>query len=569
MVQSQSELLLRVTSGIAAELIKSYEDKSSTSLSLNEIRARVSKKFGYPGQPRLVDIISAIPDDYKKALLPRLKARPIRTASGIAVVAVMCKPHRCPHIAMTGNICVYCPGGPDSDFDYSTQSYTGYEPTSMRAIRARYDPYEQTRGRVEQLKALGHSVEFIIMGGTFMSMPEDYRSKFIAQLHNALSGFTGTDVDEAVRYSEQSKSKAIGITIETRPDYCLRPHLSQMLRYGCTRLEIGVQSVYEDVARDSNRGHTVRAVSESFHLSKDAGFKVVAHMMPDLPNVGLERDLFQFKEYFENPAFRSDGLKIYPTLVIRGTGLYELWRTGKVQELHTECFGGCCGEDFSFSTSVDTCVSSSKVTPLLFLVSWGLTLLVLRDIPLPLVSSGCENSGNLRELALNRMKDFGAVCRDVRYREVGIHEIHHKVRPSSVELLRRDYTANGGWETFLSYEDPEKDILVGLLRLRKCSEDGTFRPELVRRRVRYSWRDEETGETEDVEEEMGCSIVRELHVYGTAVPVHGRDPTKFQHQPERNTGSCKLAVISGVGTRDYYKRLGYELDGPYMIKTLV
>jgi elongator complex protein 3 len=153
------------------------------------------------------------------------------------------------------------------------------------------------------------------------------------------------------------------------------------------------------------------------------------------------------------------------------------------------------------------------------------------DIPLPLVSSGCDNSGNLRELALNRMKDFGAECRDVRFREVGvcdlsthernaisilfqIHEIHHKVRPESVELVRRDYTANGGWETFLAYEDPERDILVGLLRLRKCSEEGTFRPELVRKEGA----------------EGGASIVRELHVYGTAVPVHGRDPTKFQHQ---------------------------------------
>lgn len=187
-----------------------------------------------------------------------------------------------------------------------------------------------------------------------------------------------------------------------------------------------------------------------------------------------------------------------------------------------------------------------------------------RDIPLPLVTSGCENSGNLRELALNRMKDFGAECRDVRFREVGIHEIHNKVRPEAVELLRRDYTANGGWETFLSYEDPERDILVGLLRLRKCSEEGTFRPELVRR------------------EEGGCSIVRELHVYGTAVPVHGRDPTKFQHQgfgtllmeeaeriAREEHGSIKLAVISGVGTRDYYRKLGYELDGPYMSKSLL
>lgn len=168
----------------------------------------------------------------------------------------------------------------------------------MRAIRARYDPYEQSRGRVEQLRGLGHSVdkvEFICMGGTFLSLPESYRDKFMAQLHNSLSGFTGIDLDEAVRcvvsiqpslfadpftsYSAAAKTKCIGITIETRPDYCLKPHLSQMLRYGCTRLEIGVQSVYEDVARDTNRGHTVKATCESFQLAKDAGFKVVSHMM--------------------------------------------------------------------------------------------------------------------------------------------------------------------------------------------------------------------------------------------------------------------------------------------------
>lgn len=135
-----------------------------------------------------------------------------------------------------------------------------------------------------------------------------------------------------------------------------------------------------------------------------------------------------------------------------------------------------------------------------------------------------------------------------------IHEIHHKVRPSSVELLRRDYAANGGWETFLSYEDPEKDILVGLLRLRKCSEDGTFRPELVRRKVKYLWKDEETGEEEEVEEEMGCSIVRELHVYGTAVPVHGRDPTKFQHQVCMNHPFLPIPLTKLQGIR-------YFVDG--------
>ncbi|XP_017586353.1 PREDICTED: elongator complex protein 3 isoform X2 [Corvus brachyrhynchos] len=295
---SQAELMVMTIADIIKQLLEAHEQGKD--VDLNKLKTKTSAKYGLPAQPRLVDIIAAVPPQFRKVLLPKLKAKPIRTASGIAVVAVMCKPHRCPHINFTGNICVYCPGGPDSDFEYSTQSYTGYEPTSMRAIRARYDPYLQTRHRVEQLKQLGHSVdkvEFIVMGGTFMALPEDYRDYFIRNLHDALSGHTSNNVAEAVRYSERSLTKCVGITIETRPDYCLKQHLSSMLSYGCTRLEIGVQSVYEDVARDTNRGHTVKAVCESFHLAKDAGFKVVAHMMPDLPNMGLERDMDQFFGY--------------------------------------------------------------------------------------------------------------------------------------------------------------------------------------------------------------------------------------------------------------------------------
>lgn len=527
-----------------ADVIKQLVDahEQGKDINLNKVKTKTSAKYGLEAQPRLVDIIAAVPPQYRRVLVPKLKAKPIRTASGIAVVAVMCKPHRCPHISFTGNICVYCPGGPDSDFEYSTQSYTGYEPTSMRAIRARYDPYLQTRHRVEQLKQLGHSVdkvEFIVMGGTFMALPEEYRDYFIRNLHDALSGHTSNNVAEAVRYSERSNTKCVGITIETRPDYCLKRHLSDMLSYGCTRLEIGVQSVYEDVARDTNRGHTVRAVCESFQLAKDAGFKVVAHMMPDLPNVGMERDVEQFIEFFENPAFRPDGLKLYPTLVIRGTGLYELWKTGLYKS-------------YTPSALVDLVARILALVP-----PWTRVYRVQRDIPMPLVSSGVEH-GNLRELALARMKDMGTECRDVRTREVGIQEIHHKVRPYQVELIRRDYVANGGWETFLSYEDPEQDILIGLLRLRRCSPQS-FRPEL----------------------KGGVSIVRELHVYGSVVPVSSRDPSKFQHQgfgmmlmeeaeriAREEHGSEKLAVISGVGTRNYYRKMGYELEGPYMVKQL-
>ncbi|RKO95963.1 hypothetical protein CAUPRSCDRAFT_8665, partial [Caulochytrium protostelioides] len=221
--------LVKACSEIVNDLVAAH--KAKRDINLNNLKAIYSKKYRLPTQPRLVDIIAALPEEHRNALLPKLKAKPVRTASGIAIVAVMCKPHRCPHIAMTKQICVYCPGGPDSDFEYSTQSYTGYEPTSMRAIRARYDPFDQARGRIDQLRSLGHSVdkvEYVLMGGTFMSLSESYRDWFIANLHDALSGHTSQDVDEAVRLSERSVTKCIGITIETRPDYCLRPHLRQM-----------------------------------------------------------------------------------------------------------------------------------------------------------------------------------------------------------------------------------------------------------------------------------------------------------------------------------------------------
>jgi elongator complex protein 3 len=265
----------------------------------------------------------------------------------------------------------------------------------------------------------------------------------------------------------------------------------------------------------------------------------VTHVMPDLPNVGWERDLASFRELFENPLYRPDGMKIYPTLVIRGTGLYELWKTGAYRNYPPEAL-------------VDLVARAMAFVP-----PWTRVYRVQRDIPMPLVSSGVEH-GNLRELALARMRDLGLPCRDVRTREVGIRDIHHRVRPDQVELVRRDYTANGGWETFLAYEDPNTDILVGLLRLRRCGP-STYRKEL-RGRV---------------------SIVRELHVYGTAVPVASRDPGQFQHQgfgallmeeaariARDEHGSDKIAVISGVGTRNYYRKLGYELEGPYMVMPL-
>lgn len=547
-------------SDISQQVVDLY--KQNKKIDVTKIMREVARKYKLSMMPRIVDVIACIPSEFQD-LISSLRVKPVRTASGVAVVAVMCIPHRCPHIALTGNICIYCPGGPDSSFEYSTQSYTGYEPTSMRAIRSRYDPYEQARERLLQLKNLGHStdkVEYIIMGGTFMSLADSYKNKFIMKLHDALSGHNSTTVEEAVLASAESKQKCVGITIETRPDYCLKPHLDKMLSYGCTRIEIGVQSVYEDVAKDTNRGHTVASVCDCFCLTKDCGYKIVAHMMPNLPRVEKNRDYAQFIEYFENPRFRSDGLKIYPTLVIKDTGLYELWKNEQYRSYSPD-------ELIEFIARI-----LSYVPP------WTRIYRVQRDIPMTLVSSGVEH-GNIRELALARMKDYNTRCRDVRTREVGIKGIHEGVSPEEVVLVRRDYAASDGWETFLSYEDVKQDILIGLLRLRKCS-GKTFRPELAN--VSTKPKTEDDNETHPAVYNQNCSIIRELHVYGSAVPVEHRNTKRYQHKgfgsmlieeaeriAKEEHRSDKIAIISGVGTRKYYAKFGYKLEGPYMVKSFI
>lgn len=380
------------------------------------------------------------------------------------------------------------------------------------------------------------------MGGTFMSLPARYRDWFIRGVHDALSGHRSSSHEEAVSFADRARTKCVALTIETRPDYGQPTHLRQMLSYGCTRLEIGLQSVYEDVARDTNRGHTIEAVKRCFTHAKEAGFKVVAHLMPDLPGVGWERDVESIREVFANPEFRPDGIKLYPTLVIRGTGLYELWKSGKYAT-------------YPPNKLVDLVARMLSLVP-----PWARVYRVQRDIPMPLVSSGVEK-GNLREHALARMAELGLRCRDVRTREAGMQSLHKRANPAQVELVRRDYVANNGWETFLAYEDTGQDILLGLLRLRMASPKtaSEISPEL----------------------RPPCSIVRELHVYGSAVAVHQRDSAKQQHRglgsllvreaeriASREHGSRKLAIISGVGARDYYRKLGYSLDGPYMSRHL-
>ncbi|ELP86716.1 elongator complex protein, putative [Entamoeba invadens IP1] len=531
---------------IVQTLIDMYE--KGEEIDVNRLKTKMAQKHDLHTSPKQVDIIAAIPDSHRPFLLPIIKSKPVRTASGIVAIAVMCKPHRCPNIRTGGDSCVYCPGGCDSDFEYSTQSYTGYEPTSMRAVRARYNPYIQSRTRVEQLQKLGHNVEkveYIIMGGTFLSMDKPYRDSFILGLFDALSGHVSSTVEEAVNYGENSKIKCVAMTIETRPDCCSEDHIREMFRYGTTRLEIGLQSIFEDVCKNCNRGHSVKDCTDTYVRLKDAGYKIVTHMMPNLPEVPPERDVFTYSEMFSDGQFQVDGLKLYPTLVIRGTRLYEMWRKGLYHSY----------------TSEETIDVLSRILALV--PPWVRIHRIQRDIPIPLVSAGADK-GNLREYVQKKMDENNWPCRDTRTREVGIAALQgkpgKKVKGArEIELIRRDFVGSEGWETFLSYEDPEEDLLIGLLRLRKPTE--------------HKFMKELEGET---------SIIRELHVYGTAIPVNTKNLNQYQHmgygalllqEAERiareEHGSNKIVIISGVGVRHYYRKFGYILDGPYMAKLLV
>eukprot|EP00701_Giardia_intestinalis_P005305 XP_001709129.1 Histone acetyltransferase Elp3 [Giardia lamblia ATCC 50803] len=568
------------------EILKAINDKAGVVEQKDVTRASalVARQYSLPQAPSVADIASSLPAAQKLELSSYLVRKPIRSASGVQVIAVMCKPHRCPHQVRTGASCTYCGGGPDSDFAYSTQSYTGFEPTSMRAIRARYDPTEQVRVRMEQLRQLGHTtnkIEVVLMGGTFLSTPRSYRDSFISGIYTGLTGHIPAGpkrniVPESISYAARSSIKCVALTIETRPDYCEPRHLADMLRYGTTRLEIGVQSVYDDVCGDINRGHTVRSVIRCFGQSKDAGFKMIAHMMPNLPFTSTFRDIFGFQELFQSTNYRPDGLKIYPTLIIRGTELYERWRLNKyLRNLPTH-----------------------KLIYLLTIIyvlapPWVRIYRIMRDIPLPLISAGVDSS-NLRELALASLARSETQSLEIRQRESGIveaasNEMTKKslytqdggnARESSTditpEICRRDYWANGGWETFLSIEAPidldttptskartSPPVLYALCRLRRLPRGGGgrflgIRPELQ-------------GKT---------SLIREVHVYGNAVGLsergvsvqhrgYGRILVREAERIARNEHkSVKLAIIAGVGTREYYSKLGYALDGPYMSRTL-
>lgn len=511
------------------------EIPSPTKEDVNRLKIQVCRERGLERIPRNSELIELLRPGEER-LLEVLRRKRVRTLSGVTVVAAMTEPRACPH-----GRCAYCPGGPEEGVP---QSYTGHEPASMRGIQNDYDPYLQVSSRIRQLQAIGHTVdkvELIIMGGTLPAAPLDYQRWFVKGCLEALIGQRAESFSEARRLSEEAVGiRNVGITVETRPDWAGREVVDRLLEMGVTRVEIGVQNVYDDIYRLVERGHTVEDVIEATRVLKDSGLKVCYHMMPGLPGSTPERDLEGFRRVFEDPDFRPDMLKIYPTLVLRGTRLYEWWRRGLYRAMSTE-------------EAVELLARVKALVP-----PWIRIMRVQRDIPSRLIVAGVRRS-NLRQLIWERMRMLGLRCRCIRCREVGQRLREGiKPRPERVEVMHRVYDASGGLEDFISAEDPEVDILIALLRLRIPSE-GVHRPELRER----------------------TAIVRELHVYGPMVPV-GEQPQKaWQHKGWGETlmeeaervaaeeyDAVKLAVMSALGTKPYYARLGYQKDGVYMSKRL-
>ncbi|MCI4347358.1 MAG: tRNA uridine(34) 5-carboxymethylaminomethyl modification radical SAM/GNAT enzyme Elp3 [Thermoplasmata archaeon] len=455
--------------------------------------------------------------------------KPTRTLSGVAIVAVMTSPARCPH-----GRCTYCPGGLEAG---TPQSYTGEEPSALRGAQFGWDARQITEHRLAALEAIGHptsKVEVIVMGGTFPARPKAYRDGVFRGVFDGLNGRPSSSLPDAQAANESSDRRLVSLTVETRPDHCDGSILPDLLDAGVTRVEIGVECLTESVLRDVNRAHDVGDVERSTREAKDRGLKVAYHVMLGLPGMNPELDLRDVRRMFEAPEFRPDMLKIYPTLVLPGTRLHEDWTAGRYRPYDTETAAGLLAR------------IKALVPP------WVRIQRIQRDIPARLIADGVRTS-NLRQVALRRLAETGGRCRCLRCREPGRGSTPD---PEDFEERETRYAASDGNELFLSVEDPATDTVGAFLRLRFPSDR--------------------------TEGGLESPVIRELKVLGSAVPVGtpARRPTDYQHRgfgkallrraesAVRSEGYDRLYVRTAVGTRGYYRALGFEREGSAMVKPL-
>lgn len=451
-----------------------------------------------------------------------LVTKKMRSLSGVSIITVLTKPYPCP-----GN-CLYCP----SEMDVP-KSYLSTEPAVMRAILCDYDPARQVEARIESLELEGHptdKIELIVIGGTFSFLPRDYQEEFIKSCFDAMNGVRSKDLSEAKKKNEEAHHRCVGLTLETRPDYIDEEEIKWMRYLGATRVELGVQSVFDEVLALNKRGHDVAEIARATKILKDAAFKICYHMMPNLPGSDLKKDLKMFEIIFSDERFQPDYIKIYPCVVVKGSELYKWWREGKYTPYNDE-------QLISLISAI------KKIVPCHVRI-----MRLIRDIPSGNIEAGSKYS-NLRQEVQRRLKSEGVKCKCIRCREAGgLQTANYKI-----QIFREEYEASGGKEIFLSFESEDREVLFALLRLRLTKEFSA-------------------------KEIKDSALIREVHTYGQQVEIGEKGETQHKglgkdlileaEKIAKEGGYKKIAVISGIGVRGYYHRLGYKLEKEYMKKEI-
>ena len=461
-----------------------------------------------------------------------LRTKRIRSLSGVVSVSVLTKPAPCP------GKCLYCP-----DQANLPKSYLDGEPAVMRAVANNFNPYLQIKTRLKTLEANSHNIskiELIIIGGTWSSLPIKYQTQFIKECFRACNEYNGKKyknkkLSALQKINEKARHRIIGITIETRPDYINIIEIKKLRNFGVTRVELGAQSLNNIVLKKNLRGHGVNETILATKLLKNAGFKICYHMMPNLPGSNLEKDEKMFTELFNNPDFQPDFLKIYPCVVVKEAPLYKIWLKGKYHP-------------YSDRQLINLLVKVKQKIPI-----WCRIIRIYRDIPSNKIIAGSKIS-NLRQIIVQELKKQEKKCVCIRCREVR----GKLLSKDKLKIFRQDYLASNGKEVFLTFEDKARSYLYSLLRLRLSKEN----PELAFPILK------------------NAAIMREIHTYGETIgfnqkiktsPQHrslGKELIKASEKIALSEGFKKMAVIAGVGSRNYYRMLGYRLKNTYMIKNL-
>ena len=539
------------------DIIERILDGKLSADRIEEAKMEICAIYSSPKVPKNTEILDYAPPEIRGELEQVLRRKPVRTASGVTPVAIMTSPHMCPH-----GKCLFCPGGPASEFS-SPQSYTGHEPAAARGKQTDYDPYGQVTLRLEQFREIGHPVdkaELILMGGTMTARSADYQEWFVRRALEAMNDYDlsiapslGGDrkfvqenpqfkyLEDVISVNETADIRCIAMTFETKPDWCNHEQIDRMLRLGGTKVELGVQTTFEHINHAMHRGHGTTESVESNQRLRDSGFKVGFHMMPGQPGMSYDMGIEDFIQLFTDPIWKPDYLKIYPTLVVKGTRTYDMWKRKEYEPLDNEKAARLVAE---VKSMIPRYVRLQRVQ---------------RDIPANFIEAGVWKS-NLRQLALEHMKSIGKSCKCIRCREVGLNS----KTPQNLEMEVLEYEAAGGIENFISIEDFDQDILVGFCRLR-------------------------FSETPARLELKDAGILRELKVYGNEISLiergekigpgewkngfqhkgHGKALMEKAEEMTVDAGYSKIAVLAGIGAREYYKqKLGYYQEGPYVSKWL-